>query len=402
MTDPNDLEARRKMLDDALRQMAAERGEQIPAPAAPPPQMGPPTEEILAQLSKPAALDPEFAAAQQADEAASRMREARDRGLRYAAMARGVEPGATFESKPVADAVRKYLERKQIADSDPQRAMLRAMLLERAKHPNADVERGKILAETGKIGTEVGKIGAETGKIKAEVPGVEAETAAKVRGNQKASPELIAYAKSLGIKTTTDMTNKEAKDRIDEALKARGLDLEAEKVRDAKGTKGADEAAKLRKEFNALPPVQQALQVKPMYDKLVSASNTGPGDISLLYAYMRIIDPGSTVREGEFQQAAQAGALGDRMQGFVNHIVNGGRLSPKIREQFKEEARRIYDAQLKGMKDVADQYRDLATRSNLSPGDVVLEMFNSPEGPAPASQGSSPTPFVPKRGTRVQ
>jgi hypothetical protein len=59
------------------------------------------------------------------------------------------------------------------------------------------------------------------------------------------------------------------------------------------------EMTNLRKEFNNLPEVKQFKSVKTMYDNVKSSADkkSAAGDMSLIFAYMKILDPTSTVRE---------------------------------------------------------------------------------------------------------
>lgn len=366
--DPTEIEARRKLLDDALRQMATERGVEIPAVA---PQIGPSNEELLAELSKPAVPDPEFLAAQKADEKSNRWGRLGANLTRGAALVRGENVPDQFEYKPVADAVRKYLERKQAAASDPRRALLMKLYEERVKNPNADVERVLKSQQARHAGTQADK-------DLAEIPGIRATAAERERSNTRASPELVSYAKSLGIKTTPDMTYKEAKDRIDEALKARGLDIEAEKAKEAKGARGTDEAMKLRKEFQGHKTYQDTQAIASSLERIKTSSGNGPGDIAMIYSFMRLVDPGSTVREGEFATAQNAGGIPGALRATWNKIIGEGRLSPETRAQFLAESEKLFSGQLVRYKRHVDEYRRLAEKSGFDPTDII----GAPEGSA--------------------
>ena len=120
--------------------------------------------------------------------------------------------------------------------------------------------------------------------------------------------------------------------------------------------------------------------VQDAYSKIKSTSNDGAGDMSLLYSYVKLLDPGSVVRESEFATAAQSGSLGQRVQGAVNQILSGQRLSPDLRESFRKEADKIYQAQKEGATRIGGKYRDLAKSYNLDPSRVVVE-YAPPEMP---------------------
>lgn len=83
------------------------------------------------------------------------------------------------------------------------------------------------------------------------------------------------------------------------------------------------------------------------YQRIVaSAKDPSPaGDLALIYNYMKVLDPGSTVREGEFATAAAAGSFGDRVKAAVLKINNGERLPETMRADFVNRASILYDSQ---------------------------------------------------------
>jgi hypothetical protein len=89
---------------------------------------------------------------------------------------------------------------------------------------------------------------------------------------------------------------------------------------------------------------------------------------------MRMVDPGSTVREGEFAQAASSGSLPQRIQGWATKVLNGEKLPPEVRKQFKTEAKTLLKAQNDRYEETAKPYRRLAEQSGIAPGDVVLDL----------------------------
>ena len=57
---------------------------------------------------------------------------------------------------------------------------------------------------------------------------------------------------------------------------------------------------------------------------------------------MKILDPGSTVREGEFANAANAGGVGDKVISVYNKLKKGAFLSPMQRIDFYQRAKDLY------------------------------------------------------------
>jgi hypothetical protein len=159
------------------------------------------------------------------------------------------------------------------------------------------------------------------------------------------------------------------------------LGLEREKLglmREEKGKKKTSDATKaaedLRKEFQAGQTYKNTQLIAESAKKIISSSDTGAGDMSLLYGYMKLLDPGSAVRESEFATAAQSGSLPQQIQGWASKIISGERLPASTRKQFKDEARNIVKAQTERYEETAKPYRRLAETAGVRPEDVILDL----------------------------
>lgn len=144
--------------------------------------------------------------------------------------------------------------------------------------------------------------------------------------------------------------------------------------KDPKLTKpeGFDIAAKLRQEYN-----KQAVDftsVADAYQRIKDSSSdpSAAGDLSLIFNYMKVLDPGSTVREGEFATAQNAGSAFDRVGALYNKLMSGERLVDTQRADFIGRATKLY----KGQEDrfntrVKGRYEGLAKRYGLDPAEVT-------------------------------
>ena len=111
--------------------------------------------------------------------------------------------------------------------------------------------------------------------------------------------------------------------------------------------------------------------INDAYKKIMTTADTGAGDMSLLYQYVKLLDPGSVVRESEFATAAASGSFGDQVQAGVQRIATGKRLTPELTVQFRNEAKNIFDQQQSSANQTAEQYRRLAIDYGLDPMRVV-------------------------------
>lgn len=134
----------------------------------------------------------------------------------------------------------------------------------------------------------------------------------------------------------------------------------------------------LRDEFQKLTADFRVVQNS--YENLHEAAKkpSGAGDMSLLYSYVRLLDPTSVVRESEFATAAASGSFGERVQGAVGRILSGERLPDSLRNDFVREAGNLYKTQLRNHNQTADTYTRLAESSGLDPKKVVTR-FDRPQ-----------------------
>jgi hypothetical protein len=145
-------------------------------------------------------------------------------------------------------------------------------------------------------------------------------------------------------------------------------------------------AGELRDEFNALTKDFRAVQ--DAHTKITTTAPTGAGDMSLLYNYVKLLDPTSVVRESEFAAAAASGSFGERVQTAVNKVMTGQRLSADLRKDFISEASNLYKAQKAGADRIKDQYTNMAKRAKLNPEDVIVD-YAAPAASVAAGTSSS-------------
>lgn len=139
----------------------------------------------------------------------------------------------------------------------------------------------------------------------------------------------------------------------------------------------------LRDEFNSL--TKDFRTVQDAYSKINKTSGTGAGDMSMLYQYVKLLDPGSVVRESEFATAAASGSFGERIQGAAKSVIEGGRLPPSLRQEFLTESKNIYEGQKSGYDRQKQIYTGLSNNFNVDPDLVVTDYTEL--NPAPPTGG---------------
>lgn len=128
---------------------------------------------------------------------------------------------------------------------------------------------------------------------------------------------------------------------------------------------------KLREKFQA--QVGDYVKIRDAWGRIqASASDpSAAGDLALVFNYMKVLDPGSTVREGEFATAQNAAGVPTRVLNVYNKIQSGEILAPEQRNDFVGRAEKLYNSQEKGLKQLEGEYTKLATGYNLTPANVI-------------------------------
>jgi hypothetical protein len=117
-----------------------------------------------------------------------------------------------------------------------------------------------------------------------------------------------------------------------------------------------------RKETSKPQLVQQAYQ-----GLQATAQRADPAsDIAFIYQYMRILDPTSVVREGEFATAQNAAGVGDRIRNAYNNALRGTRMNPQQRTEMLGAASRLSAAAQREIEQTARNYQRTARQRGLT------------------------------------
>ena len=133
----------------------------------------------------------------------------------------------------------------------------------------------------------------------------------------------------------------------------------------------------MRSSFTAA--AKDFVAVRDAYARVEASAKepSAAGDLSLIFNYMKILDPGSVIRESEFAQAAAAGSYGERIQGAVQRAMNGQRLSDNVRKDFVDRAGKLFEAQLGSHTKLEDEYGRIVKQRGLEPSDVVIDFVGA-------------------------
>lgn len=122
-----------------------------------------------------------------------------------------------------------------------------------------------------------------------------------------------------------------------------------------------------------------------------AASNTSAaGDLSLIFAFMKMLDPGSVVREQEFANAQNAAGVPDRIRNAWNKALAGERLNPNQRADFLGQARLLANSAQDRLSAATREYQGIADGYGYDPTRATgMADFRDVSGSASTSRGGS-------------
>ena len=112
------------------------------------------------------------------------------------------------------------------------------------------------------------------------------------------------------------------------------------------GQKGFENEMKLAAAFKGEPIVKEFSDMQSAYGQVISslAQGTPIGDVAGATKVMKLLDPGSVVRESELGIAMAAGGRMDRLQNYFNNFMTGQKLTPTQRQDFNALSNELYAA----------------------------------------------------------
>lgn len=143
-----------------------------------------------------------------------------------------------------------------------------------------------------------------------------------------------------------------------------------------------DNERALLNQFNSEPIVKDyntILGEKQIIDKIVTAGLGGPGDLALVYTFMKGLDPTSVVRESEYETASKSGnifaGVYTRFNGYLK--PEGGFLPPNVATAFQSIVGSKLLVKTNQYNNVVSQYQSIAGRQGLNPDNVIIQYSNA-------------------------
>jgi hypothetical protein len=253
-------------------------------------------------------------------------------------------PSALIEARAKAD--------KAVADA----TTAQATATNAADKAKADADKAKADADKAKIESQYAE-GVALDAIK--------KRAAELNLTTTQTNQALATTRKLGIET------KKAALELAAIAETGGVDPE----------KKFTQEEKIRKEYQGRTKMYGELQ--GTFNTLQASANSanGPGDIALITGFMKMLDPGSVVRETEFATARDTAGLFTQLQNRLEKAQNGQLLSPQQRKEYVALSQKYLDAA-----------KTKANQEKTDLGIVVKNYKLNPENVFGAERPAAPPP----------
>jgi len=120
------------------------------------------------------------------------------------------------------------------------------------------------------------------------------------------------------------------------------------------------------------------------YDKMIESAKiqAGLGDVALITSFMKMLDPGSTVRESEFAVARDTGGLLTSLENLLTKAQGGQFLTAGQRVTFVNLAKQYLQAAEKDGAKTRQSMEGIVDRLGLNPADVFVDVIEEAEAAA--------------------
>ena len=129
-----------------------------------------------------------------------------------------------------------------------------------------------------------------------------------------------------------------------------------------KGEKAVDFYQKLRSTWQ---------KIDVAYEQAYKVENPQVADVSMIFNYMKMLDPGSTVREGEYATAKNTTGIAGSIMNSYNKAVGGGFLSDAQRRDFRQMAWKLFQEESSNVQELNERYKSQGEAFNVDVGTIL-------------------------------
>jgi hypothetical protein len=134
------------------------------------------------------------------------------------------------------------------------------------------------------------------------------------------------------------------------------------------GQKGFENTTDLKKQFGNEPIYKEFSGMQTAYSQVTSAIKEGTpiGDTAAATKIMKLLDPGSVVRETELGMAMAATGKLDRLKNYMDLYISGKKLTDSQRTEFQSLANQLYNAAATAYNSKRGEYENIGKGFKLN------------------------------------
>jgi hypothetical protein len=132
------------------------------------------------------------------------------------------------------------------------------------------------------------------------------------------------------------------------------------------------------------------------FQRLNASQDNAAGDLALIFNYMKLLDPGSAVKETEFANAQNAAGVDEKVRNLWNNLRSGERLNAAQRKEFRSQAADLFKPYKEKGDKLRARYTNEAKRLGLEPSAIFLSAPEEEQPQAAPQPGPTMTPAQPR------
>ncbi len=144
-----------------------------------------------------------------------------------------------------------------------------------------------------------------------------------------------------------------------------------------------DESAKIKREsiksfqqiYKDNSTVKNYNTAQEQLNKVLAGAeqDSAAGDVSLIFTFMKVLDPTSVVREGEQATAANAAGIPSRVRNAFNKALTGEKLSEEQRKDFVNTAIKLFRSNTQSLDIFRNSFSNALSERDIKKSDIFFD-----------------------------
>jgi hypothetical protein len=219
-------------------------------------------------------------------------------------------------------------------------------------------------------GAQLGRINPITGKTEILATGVPKKEKPDIAGDVKEARQVLGILTPVDEMTAAERASVQAYIDRKDAGKAPKVSVDL-KDPTAVAMAGLKLQSDIRQDLKG--PKDTATAYQTMYN--AATNPTQKGDTTMLYTFFKVLDPQSTVREGEIEMIKQSRSIPEKFKGMAIKLASGETLLESERADLLNQAYQYVANQQRGVTETIDMYKGYAKSFGLDPNKAVPNPF---------------------------